>query len=567
MDENNKMDNLFRKAVEQFEHDSLDKVWNKLDKELDKKNAAARRKKFFWYRFLPLLLLIGSVVSYFYFAPTDAPLSVPTIAQSKRLAEDKRNGICVPQNSDNKPILSIEESKRISRGNHDREINEKKIAEALKNVFSSAEPSIPVAQAGNSRTEETGMIEAEQKKNIADESVASSNPEIVAAGKKEEITESTPTQIVSEIPASGNSASPGKEPQAETNPVELPAAPQPEKSNITEKNPEPEPVKRANETPVSNSGEPAVQADSTASKPDSLQSSPEKKKKLKEILSAITSHMGVEAYYSPEIVNRALSSNTTYIRQGAVETQVSRYTHEKSDYSHSFGGRIVYDISKKISVAAGISFSAYNQSATYNYINIISDSAYKQVHQHDEDDDGHGHDEEEEDEEEEHDHDSTWIPGITVTDHFVIYTSAGAIDLKDIPAVPGHNPNNDTLGLTSVVEYKIYFLSIPFTVRYQLASKKFKYFAEIGFSLNYIRSNEAQVIIADSYSETNKLDGLRKMNYSFILGAGMQYALNDHLKIFIGPQFRYSLSPVNEDNPVLSSPYFLGIQSGLGYYF
>ena len=56
MEDNNRLDSLFRTAVEQYA-ESTEKVWNSLDARLEKKLAEKRRKKFFWFRFFPAIMV------------------------------------------------------------------------------------------------------------------------------------------------------------------------------------------------------------------------------------------------------------------------------------------------------------------------------------------------------------------------------------------------------------------------------------------------------------------------------------------------------------------------------
>ena len=110
-------------------------------------------------------------------------------------------------------------------------------------------------------------------------------------------------------------------------------------------------------------------------------------------------------------------------------------------------------------------------------------------------------------------------------------------------------------------------MNIPLYVRYQFGKNKLTYFVSAGACLNFVKGDKVKLVIDDAYSEENEYDGLKKMNYSLLLGVGIQYNFYKKLNFFLSPSFRYSITPVNQDNPMNSYPYYIGIGAGLSIHF
>jgi len=263
------------------------------------------------------------------------------------------------------------------------------------------------------------------------------------------------------------------------------------------------------------------------------------------------SRFSIDLYYSPDLASRKLSDNPDYSGPGSSEG-MSIYSNEKSNYSYSTGIRLRGDITEKWTVATGCFFSSFSQTSGLNTIYVVSDSTFRQNTGSSQQGFNQG-------------------PG--GTQHLVAHTSLGTINLKNHP-FPMHGPgecyapeNGDTLNLDIQSTEMIQFISIPLTVRYYLSKNRLAYYAEAGAAINFIYDNSVTSTVNSSYSETNDIVGLKKMNYSMLLSVGVQYSLEHKWNLFAEPNLRYSLTPINENNPVLSYPYFLGLKVGLGYRF
>ena len=65
----------------------------------------------------------------------------------------------------------------------------------------------------------------------------------------------------------------------------------------------------------------------------------------------------------------------------------------------------------------------------------------------------------------------------------------------------------------------------------------------------------------------NHINGLKKMNYGFLIGAGVQYNMYNDFGIFIEPMFRGSFTSITQNTNVNSYPYSLGLNLGFSLHF
>ncbi len=105
-------------------------------------------------------------------------------------------------------------------------------------------------------------------------------------------------------------------------------------------------------------------------------------------------------------------------------------------------------------------------------------------------------------------------------------------------------------------------------VRFQVTKKKITWFANGGFSANFIVQEKVKINMDNSeMTIINHANGLKKMNYGFLFGAGVQYNMYDDFGIFIEPMFRGSFTSITNNTNVNSYPYSLGLNLGFSLHF
>ena len=227
---------------------------------------------------------------------------------------------------------------------------------------------------------------------------------------------------------------------------------------------------------------------------------------------------------------------------------------------------IRYDLDRKWSIGSGVSYSTFAQNAVYNTVNIVADSVYQKVYGHHRGPNrggnggSHGNT---------HNGQNPHRPPGNGNHHYVIQTSCGAIDLYHEPPHfnRGNHRDGDTLNIKTETSELLQFINIPLNLRYRFGQHKLSYFVEAGVAISFVKGDVVKITIDDSYTENNERDGLRNINYSFLIGAGVNYNFYKGLNFSLYPTFRYSITPINQNNPMYSYPYYLGVQMGFSIHF
>ena len=280
-------------------------------------------------------------------------------------------------------------------------------------------------------------------------------------------------------------------------------------------------------------------------------------------LKKLISHISIGIYYSPDYVKNRLKVNDSYT--GTASQNLNDYDNQKSDFSYSTGLNIRFDIGKNWSFGSGFSYSTFAQTAVYNTINVVSDSAYQKVFAHQRPPGGGNGNRPKPG----HNGQNPHRPPGNGNHHYVVQTPCGAIDLYNVP--PQHNGRNhrdgDTINIKTETLESLQFINIPLTLRYQFGQHKISYFVETGAAISFVKGDKVKITIDDSYTENNERDGLRNLNYSLLFSAGAKYNFYKGLSITLKPSFRYSITPVNQVNPLSSYPYYIGAELGFSIHF
>lgn len=617
MEENNNIDNIFRSALDQLNVEPSESSWAFMQAELSKKKAAAlkKRKRNRFILFSSLVLLI-SITAYKLFTTDKGSVAKPQTESSGTI--NTFNDIPSKQptteiaKSDSKTEINPEEK---SLGEKDNPAVSEFTEESVKG--SSATENIPSVKNNNSGKE----LSRNTSNHQSDFAVVQNHKKVQNQQQDKPVSKSIDliVPVKAEVSQASDQGSQYKDKTPDNTVVandaaktEFLSSPANSVSNKTEnasdnktvyKNENPTAknipvIENKNEnivsrtTPVSETESKSLSPDNnftnenssveksptgisevnqqTATSPAAADSSKgltsdyalsSRPDSSPSLLKRFLSHLAIEAFYSPDYVNTRLSVNKNY--GGSASQNLNDYNNEKAKFSFSTGLNIRYDIGSHWSVASGINYSTFDQKAVYYSVTVISDSIYQEEHGHNggngggHHNPGHGSS---------HPHHP---PNGNNDHHYVIQTPCGAIDLLREP--PHHNSGNhengDTLSIKTETNSSTEFISIPIMIRYHFVKSKFKYFIEAGASLNMVHADEVILKIDDSYSETNSHDGLKTKNYSLLLGMGVEYNIYKGLGTFLRPSFKYSISPINQDNPVNSYPYVFGIGAGISIHF
>jgi hypothetical protein len=111
------------------------------------------------------------------------------------------------------------------------------------------------------------------------------------------------------------------------------------------------------------------------------------------------------------------------------------------------------------------------------------------------------------------------------------------------------------------------YLEVPLILRYRLIDRRLGFHFLGGLSSNFLVGNTAYYQGDGDRKEIGTTGNLRPVNYSSILGMGLDYSVSRKFHINLEPTFRYYLNPINTGSLIRSHPYSVGFFTGLMYTF
>ncbi len=235
-------------------------------------------------------------------------------------------------------------------------------------------------------------------------------------------------------------------------------------------------------------------------------------------------NFSIAAFYSPDFTKNHLTPNSS----GGNEPVFEYYDHEKVNYSFSAGIKIQYDLSKHLGFATGATYSTL--SYTSDLTTIYADYNVKNQL------------------------------------NYLYTTSCGNIEIPNdnVTAIQ----KGDSLKLNTKCKQSVKFISIPLMVNYQLTKNRFSIYGFTGVAANFVLLATAKLQLNNTPTTIiNHVDGIKKMNYSFLVSAGVRYRAFNHLGIFIEPSYRGSINSLTQNISVNCYPFSLGLKMGLFYHF
>jgi hypothetical protein len=236
-----------------------------------------------------------------------------------------------------------------------------------------------------------------------------------------------------------------------------------------------------------------------------------------------TSRWSVTTLYSSNYTRTYVRDNTA-----ANTADMAGYKNENSEYSYSTGLLVGYDLNEHMSLSTGCLYStmAYSKSFSVIYVKYGMDDQL----------------------------------------HYIYPMATGNIETP--------NSNNrilhegDSVNVNAYCAQSFQLINVPLLFKYRVEKSRFTYYANGGLYLNYVLQEKAKLLIGTKEPTIiNNIDGLKKINYGFIIGAGVQYNFFTRLGIFIEPAFRGSITSITRDIEVKSYPYTFALNGGLMFHF
>ncbi|HYV90252.1 MAG TPA: hypothetical protein VE978_00645 [Chitinophagales bacterium] len=522
MEENKDIENideLSRSVIEPFEMNPPAGAWDALDAELTKKQAILYKKRASRFKLLSitLALLLFSFIIYHYFSLTqDSNRSRKIIGKTLPNNYNKSNAIINSDNNDMNSAKSPHSSEKII--SLPRDSNSNSTSGNLVIIGKKKEPA-PVYYNNDATLKKT---EVQLAANEVERTSKQKNNELTSDEKQDNTGNHEIISVGTDLPGSNEKKSDAYAANAVHNESPVP-------SDDSQKN------DLRGEEPIvvtSNlSGNSAEVTGDTAKpaattpllKQDSATDSSARVSIFGEI-NRITSRVSVAAFYAPGYIINHWKDNAPNDAEN-----ISEYKgREQSEYSFSTGLSLRYDLNSHWSILTGGTFSTLAYSMTYSTIYVK-----------------YG-----------------WDNQL----HIQYPTSCGIIEVPNSGNSVLHDGDSFNVKVTCAQLVK--FINVPLMVRYQVTKNRFTWYANTGVSANFMIQELVKVSFG-TFKKTivNNIDGLKKVNYGFLVGAGSQYNFNNGLGIFIEPVIKGSITSLTHKTPLNCYPYSFGLNAGISLHF
>jgi hypothetical protein len=111
------------------------------------------------------------------------------------------------------------------------------------------------------------------------------------------------------------------------------------------------------------------------------------------------------------------------------------------------------------------------------------------------------------------------------------------------------------------------YLELPLILRYRIIDRRLGFHFLGGLSSNFLVGNSAYYQEGGNKEQIGTTTNLRPVNYSSVVGMGMDYSISKKFHLNLEPTFRYYLNSINTGSVIKSYPYTIGIFTGLLYTF
>jgi hypothetical protein len=111
------------------------------------------------------------------------------------------------------------------------------------------------------------------------------------------------------------------------------------------------------------------------------------------------------------------------------------------------------------------------------------------------------------------------------------------------------------------------YIELPLILRYRVIDRRLGFHFLGGFSSNFMVGNSAYYQESGNKERIGTTDNLRPVNYSSVVGLGIDYSISKRFHVNLEPTLRYYLNSINTGSIIKSYPYSIGFFTGLLYTF
>jgi hypothetical protein len=110
------------------------------------------------------------------------------------------------------------------------------------------------------------------------------------------------------------------------------------------------------------------------------------------------------------------------------------------------------------------------------------------------------------------------------------------------------------------------YLEVPLELKYAILDRKLGINLVGGFSSLFLVNNSVSLESSGTTTEMGEANNLNELNFSTNLGLGINYKLNDKMKVHLEPVFKYQMNMFSQVEGSFQ-PYSLGVYTGMSFKF
>jgi hypothetical protein len=270
-----------------------------------------------------------------------------------------------------------------------------------------------------------------------------------------------------------------------------------------------------------------------------------------------TNYWSVEGQVAPQYSYRNISDIKGY------EPSKDVY-NESEDALIAYGGgfKVNYQSGKRLSFQAGVYYSVMGQ--TMNDVYEIKQTAAMQTY-------------------EANQSKTIWVnnssfgpistkePQASGADNNTLstttYYSSVYINRPDETFLKTISTRQSTLLENAQIIEQLKYIEVPFTARYKLINKKLGCHVTGGLSTNFLVNSDVFLKQNGSKELIGETDNLKRVNYSSLVGLGIDYQWFKNISLSLEPIYKYYINSISANKNVKVHPYSFGIFTGLTYKF
>lgn len=122
-------------------------------------------------------------------------------------------------------------------------------------------------------------------------------------------------------------------------------------------------------------------------------------------------------------------------------------------------------------------------------------------------------------------------------------------------------------GFDAEITQSFEYIEIPLLVSYKVVDRVIDFQILGGVSTNLLIGNNVFAEFDGQRINLGKTDGIYKINYSSVIGFGIEYGFSDQLSFSIEPTFKYYINSFSSATKLHVHPFSIGLFSGVSYKF